>query len=379
MAKKTSSKSPKKEKASSSTVTKGRIVERIVALMHDQPGVTIQRNQFLPPVSGKGRKREIDVLITAHVAGYQVRLAIECKNEAGAIGSPMIDAFVGKLQHAGIPSQHGIYVSASGYTADAVERAKTAGIKTLTLRGLNEDLLGSISDAFQSTIYLFLEVLETTATSLTPPPEDLNQLRTFGFYNEKGKLAAILPDLVWRAWVAGQLPSVLGEHEVDLPLPSKLHSEVNGSVVEISALRTKFRITGLAVTLQGKAQNYALINAADEAVERVLTDVSFEASESKLPITALASEEQLQAFLSRPGAVRVTARVVLPRIVYGNLYWPPSERVARLMKEHEQELLAGNPVFTFQELEGTDLQTVWEPIAKFHPAHRLMKDEVSQS
>jgi hypothetical protein len=245
MANKNSSKSPKKEKSSSSTVTKGRIVERIVALMHDQPGVTVQRNQFLPPVSGTGRKREIDVLITAFVVGYQVRLAVECKNEAKAIGSPMIDAFVGKLQHVGIPSQYGVYVSASGYTADAVERAKTAGIKTLTLHGLNADLLGSVSDAFQSTIYLHLQVLNEIVTSLTPPSEPKN-LNIFGFYNEKGKLAALLPDLVWQAWIAGQLPLTLGEHEVDLPFPTKLHPEVNGSVVEISALTTKIRVTGLA-------------------------------------------------------------------------------------------------------------------------------------
>jgi hypothetical protein len=53
MVRKAASKSSKKEKASSSTVTKGRIVERIVALMHDQPGVMVQRNQFLPPVGRK--------------------------------------------------------------------------------------------------------------------------------------------------------------------------------------------------------------------------------------------------------------------------------------------------------------------------------------
>src|SRR6266851_1390254 len=378
MAKKTSSKSSQKGGASSSTVTKGRIVERIAALMHDQPGVTVQRNQYLPPVGRKGKKREIDVLITAVVAGYSVRMAMECKNEARAIDSPSIEAFAAKLQDVGIPPQHGIFVSASGYTADAVERAKTVGMRTLTLRGLrDEDLLGSISEAFQSTIYLLPQVLNVTVTNTVPPTEGPARIGSFGFYNENGKLAAVLPDLVWRAWHAGQLPAVLGEHEVALPLPSNLHQEVNGRAAETFALATKIRIIGLAVTLQGKAQNYTLVNAADEAVERVLTDISFEASEAKLPVTSFASEEQLQAFLSRTGAVRVTTRLGLPRIIYGNLYWPPSERVVGMLKEHEQELMAGNPVFTFQELEGTDLQTVWEPIAESHPAHQWMKNEAS--
>jgi hypothetical protein len=378
MAKKTSSKSSPKREASSSTVTKGRIVERIAALMHDQPGVTVQRNQYLSPVGRKGKRREIDVLITAVVAGYPVRMAIECKNEARAIDSSSIEVFAGKLQDVGIPPQHGIFVSASGYTADAVERAKTVGMRTLTLRGLrDEDLLGSISDAFQSVIYLLPQVLKVTVTNTVSPTEGVGQIGSFGFYNENGMLAAVLPDLVWRAWHACQLPAALGEHEVALPLPSNLHQEVNGRAVETFALATKIQIIGLAVTLQGKAQNYALVDAVDEAVERVLTDVSFEASSTKLPLTAFASEEQLQAFLSRPGTVRVTTRLGLPRIIYGNLYWPPSERVVRILKEHEQELMAGNPVFTFQELEGTDLQTVWEPIAESHPAHQWMKHEAS--
>jgi hypothetical protein len=375
---KQSSKSRKDGKNSNSTVSKGKIVERIAALMHDQPGVTVERNRRLPPASGLGGKREIDVLITATVAGYPVQMAVECKNEAEAIGSPMIDAFVGKLQHVGIPPQQGIYVSASGYTTGAIGRAKAAGMRALTLRGLkDEDLRGSISDAFQSTIYLLLQVLNVAVTNTSPPTEGPGQIGSFGFYNEDGKLAAVLPDLIWQVWRTGQLPHVLGEHEVDLSLPSNLHQEVNGRAVETFALKTKIRVIGLVVTLQGKAQNYALVNAADEAVERVLTDVSFEASESNLPVTAIASEEQLQIFLSRPGAVRVTARMGLPRIVYGNLYWPPSERVVRILKEHEQDLAASNPVFTFQELEGTDLQTVWEPISESHPAHQWMKDEAS--
>lgn len=378
MGKKTSSKSS--EKASTSTVTKGRIVERIVALMHDQPGVTVQRNQFLPPIGRKGRKREIDVLITTVVVGYQIRLALECKNEGRAIDSPSIEAFAAKLQDVGIAPQNGIFVSASGYTADAVERAKTVGLRTLTLRGLrDENLLGSISDAFQATIYLLLQVLSVTVTNTAPPMEAPDQIGSFGFYNEDGKLAALLPDFVWRAWQAGQLSAELGEHEAEFSLPSNLHQKVNGRDVETFVLKAKFRAMGLAVTLQGKAQNYALVNAADESVERVLTDVSFGSPNSMLPVTAITSEEQLQAFLSRSGAVRVTARMRLPRIGYGSFYWPPSERVVNTVKERWQAFADGKlSEFTLQDLEGTDLQTIWEPIAKDHPAHSWMKDETSQ-
>ncbi len=119
-------------------------------------------------------------------------------------------------------------------------------MRALTLRGLkDEDLLGSISDAFQSTIYLLLQVLNVTVTNTAPSPEGPGQIGSFGFYNEDGKLAAVLPDLVWQVWRTGQLPHVLGEHEVDLPLPSNLHQEVNGRAVETFALKTKIRVISL--------------------------------------------------------------------------------------------------------------------------------------
>ncbi len=375
--------SNKNTNGATSTVSKGKIVERIAALMHDQSGVTVECNRRLPPVGGKGVKREIDVLLTANVAGYQVQMAIECKNEATAIGSPMIDAFVGKLQYVGIPPQQGIYISASGYTVGALERAKAAGMRTLTLRGLkDEHLLNSIADAFQSTIYLLLEVMNVTVTSEAPPANASDPIGLFGFYTENGKLAVLLPDLIWQMWYSGQLPDALGEHEVNLPLPSNLHQKVNGRVVETQALKATVRVIGLVVTLKGKTQEYTLVNAADEAIERVMTDVSFEAVESKLPVTAISSEDQLREYLSRPGAVQLTLdRMKLPRIVYGYLYWPPSERVMKRLKEHwhafENGELSEPPIFTLQELEGTELRTAWDPIWEDHPAHQWMKEQTN--
>ena len=70
--------------------------------------------------------------MTTSVYGYPVRWVVECKNEK-LIGFEYIDAFVGKLKYVGIPSQSGIFVSASGYTKGAIERAKDDGIRALTL------------------------------------------------------------------------------------------------------------------------------------------------------------------------------------------------------------------------------------------------------
>src|SRR5437660_12493863 len=135
----------RREKASTiklSSTDKGKIVERIVALMHKYPdtSVKVEQNVRLPLVLRKtGRAREIDVLLTRDIAGHSVQIAIECKNAQRPIDTPAIDAFTTKLQRVGVPN--GIFVSASGYTTEAIESAAEDGIKPFALNDLTEKVL----------------------------------------------------------------------------------------------------------------------------------------------------------------------------------------------------------------------------------------------
>lgn len=126
----------------SSTSKKGLLVEQVVAKLHEAPGVRVQtRVKLAPARSPGGRPREIDILLTSEVAGYEVRIAVECKNEDKRIEAPAIDAFVGKLKYIGVPVQHGIFVASRGFTKGAQERADEAGIRLFTLTGLTSDRL----------------------------------------------------------------------------------------------------------------------------------------------------------------------------------------------------------------------------------------------
>src|SRR5947209_2491928 len=102
-----------------STVSKGRIIEAIVASMHESDGAKVERNVKLPPLGSQEPTREIDVLLSSEVCGYPVRWAFECKNWKKRIGVEYIDAFVGKLQDIGIPAQFGIFVTTSDYSKGA--------------------------------------------------------------------------------------------------------------------------------------------------------------------------------------------------------------------------------------------------------------------
>ena len=59
---------------------KGNLVEQIITQMHRVRGVTVEPNARLKSKRNPKRRREIDVLLTARVAGYEVRIAFECKN-----------------------------------------------------------------------------------------------------------------------------------------------------------------------------------------------------------------------------------------------------------------------------------------------------------
>lgn len=92
-----SAKPPKNSQRSSAGSTskqKGKLVEKIAAMLHEGPDVKVERNARLPPLKKgrKKRKREIDVLLTSYIVGYPVNIAIECKNEAGPTEIEDIDA-----------------------------------------------------------------------------------------------------------------------------------------------------------------------------------------------------------------------------------------------------------------------------------------------
>ena len=103
------------------------------------------------------------MLVIGQLAGHEAQIAFECKNESTHIGVGKMDAFIGKLNHIGIPTRHGVYVSASGYTDGAIERAKDAGVKTFTLVGLTKDGLSAVLlEAYQAVVFLIADITQLT-------------------------------------------------------------------------------------------------------------------------------------------------------------------------------------------------------------------------
>jgi restriction endonuclease len=370
-------KSPKtgqRSPAGSTSKQKGKLVERIAAMLHEGPDVKVERNVLLPPLNGDPkRKREIDVLLTSYVAGYPVRIAIECKNEAEKNDVEYIDAFVGKLDDVGIPHQHGIFISVSGYTSGAIDRAKAKGIRTLVLTGLTEDRLSeAISNAYQYTVFLLPVVKRMTFTTGDPKVSEM-----LGFQNESGNICGLLPDLVWFQWQEGQIPATLGEHEIRLPIPSGWQPVVDGRPTQLLEPSTAtVEVIGIVLKLTGKARRHSLIDAHAKTTDRFRLNVDFNLQRlqrRRVTFRPFSTEEKLKAWMEKHGDIRLVSRLKLPRLqLLNRFYYPMSARVASIVMTQQYAYETGQssvcPIFTFSDLEGGEIKNAWEPIWQGHYA-----------
>lgn len=355
---------------------KGRLLEEIAARMHAAPRVKVERNVKLPGLHRDANyPGEIDVLLSSAVASYPVRLAIECKNLKGKVGKEKIESFLGKLEDVGIPHQHGIYISAKGYTRDALDRARSTGLRLLTLTGLAPD--GLASEQTEATQFCVFYLAQVGGISVTNNVETMvkgGELLTF--FDERGKFCGTVTDLIWNKWREGQPRPEAGEHELDLAVPVGWHQIVNGKIEPVLGISVTIQVWAQVLTIPGKSEHHALINAKDQIVERTQINMSFDVPrKGKIVHTlhAFATEAELQSFLGKAEGSSLTVRRSLPRIQYMNVcFYPLSRRVAEKIKEHTKDFVAGKmsappPQLNAADLEGTDLSAMWEPLCEGYP------------
>ena len=331
--------------------------------MHDVKGVSVRQNVRLPSLNG-GRLREFDVLIDGTLAGYPMRLAIECKNERDLTGAPKIDAFIGKLAHVGIPPSQGIFVSAKGFTKGALDCARQAGIRPLVLTGLTDDrLAAAVHEAFQSVIFL-LPVVRTWQVSNhlpTPKPEEM-----FLLYDQEGNLCGSVADLVWRAWQDGSVPRQIGIHRIRLNLPIGWRQMVEGIEALPVELSAEVHVHGLAASLRGTAVRHDLLNAETNKREKISVRATFTQTDAQSAgLKILTSQEERTLFLSQQrGSVRVLAEVPLPRLAWHGLFWPPSEKYIKAASQMAAQnwQKAANVEEINWMLQGGSLEAMWDPL-----------------
>lgn len=354
-----------------STREKGDVLEKIIAEMHDVPSVVIERNQYLPSIDRSGRTREIDVLITSQVAGFPVRIAIECKNEKKVTNIERIDAFIGKLQDVGIPVQHGVFVSTSRYAKGAVEHAKRVGIRTFLLKDISDRLAEIVKEAIQSVIYLLLTITNigiVNDISVSAPWSEV-----LFFRDDEGKMCGSLPDLVWDKWIKGEIADSIGEHEILLSLPTGWHQIIQGQEAKIKSIKVNVSVAAIVLTFSGTLSHYQLIDAKDGTIEKNQIKALFNPLPGNYPVREFRVEQDLSSYLDSQQGIKLSVgRFRLPRIKWLSIYWPPSKKaMLGLARIHKEKTEQGEPfdmsAIPLAEIEGDNLNAIWDPIVDDHP------------
>lgn len=312
-----------KKKVDNTRNQKGEIAEKIVTLLHEQAGIAVERNIWLPTKDGKD-KREIDVLISGSIAGYPVRLAIECKNYHKPIEKKDIDAFVGKLNDLSFPTQQGIFVCTSRYTEGAIKRASSAGIRTLLLKGLTQDRLKeAIYDALQSVVYL-LPLIASLSLINEAPSMSTEELMTF--VNESGDSINLI-DIIWHNWCKGKYPRSIGEHNIQVEIPEGFTNIQNGKRLNQPTVALTLQVHALVVEIPGMANQFELHNPFTQTLEKMKVNLSFETYNGPLPLHIFTTETELKRFTdTRPQKFKITIEQIIPRILTPKyLFWPPSQ------------------------------------------------------
>jgi hypothetical protein len=112
------------------TEPKWKRFERLIHQIHQQFGKdNVTLDEYLPGFDSK-TDRQIDVAIRGVINQYSILIVVECRDKARPTDVVEVEAFVGVVRD--VRANKGVMISTSGFTAAAVEMARTYSITTRT-------------------------------------------------------------------------------------------------------------------------------------------------------------------------------------------------------------------------------------------------------
>jgi hypothetical protein len=336
------------------THEKGKILERVVALLHKTPGLEVEQNYSYPVEEveeGEEDTRDIDVLVRAKRAEVTIEFAIECKNLGSKVGVELIDAFVGKLNDIGMPAGQGIFVAINGYTKPALRRAAKAGIRPLLLRGLTEDRLESAyEEAFRYVVYLMPELGMIQSFDDSTGSRPAIEMLSYGLGKQVDTRELIVNN-VWEKWFSGDIPSAIGCHVFRLRMPAA-KPEVEG---EFKDFYPQVNVLGVVVETHGKVSRHDLNDAPTGATVRSRVDMGFTNNGSS-NLRFFGTTKTLEEFLdSRQNSRLIIGVIPMPRLQFKFFFWPISNKA----RQRAVDLLGQGEALSFEKVEGLDLSVAW--------------------
>lgn len=127
-----------------------------------------------------------------------------------------------------------------------------------------------------------------------------------------------------------------------------------------------------------------MVNPISSTIEKFQINARFDPLEGKYRLITLNSEDELSRYVAdMKSIVSLVTRNPLPKIQYFNIYWPPSEKVVNKLHELYKESIENNKQYDLSnksilDLEGSDLNAIFDPIWKEHPASKK-KSAISEN
>jgi len=333
--------------------------------LHSFKNVNVKTNVWLEPVSKSKRKREIDVLLTTSVLGYQVKFAFECKNYTKKVGVGKISEFVDKLNDVGLSPRYAFYVTRNGYTKDAIERSKEVGIKALVLSGLEEDGCSSkIIAAMQSIIFVLCRIKSWNIRVNKKQYDDVYS----PLFSKEGISLGLLPDIVWYTWQKGYPPLKLGDYQLNLFKDFEIYQIINDDKIKLEYINVQLEIFGLVLSVPGKANVHSLFSTDNVQPEKLQMKANFDL-ENAISLLTFSNEQSLDDYLNNQNDLTLTiGRIKLPRIDIGHCYWPPSptaiDKISKIGNDYLSGKIKEKPFFNRIDVEGTDINRIVDDIDK---------------
>jgi|SRR3981081_3130408 hypothetical protein len=158
--------------------------QKLVFLLkqHAAPaGATVTESKFLIDKS-TGKEQEVDVCREFTVANVSLLISIECTDKS----RPATKEWVGEMKgkHDDLPSNKLVLASRSGFTEQALAKAKFHGIDTIALDVLDED---SAERVIKRALSYKIWSLTPTKVSVRVPAEEAPILDDHRIFNQAGK------------------------------------------------------------------------------------------------------------------------------------------------------------------------------------------------
>jgi hypothetical protein len=251
-------------------------------------------------------------------------------------------------------------VSSSGFTEGAIQRGKKEGITLLKYSEITKNnTKDGFLNALKATMFIVLIIEKIIITNNNP----VSGLVNFAFYNLNREIQGTLQDIVYQNWIKGNINTNICSESFQFEVP-KGWFQFNGNELErVDIVIVETRKFGLLFQTEGSYEAHTLANPENGRLAKIEGEIHYEESKPENGLVSLKrfdNESEIIDLLKKY-KISFLFKAKVPRIVYGSLYWPPSDKSLAGLNDYfkanngkiNREQMIAN--MTLEKIEGREI------------------------